>query len=144
MLFLIMILTVLRRWHGSSSTFVWCWSRPHTHTLSPWCQLLPSEPRVYWVYLLRLWPNHIYPTVFAPLQSLRRKAWGFSLFHPLLPVPRPLLCPVPPSLTCGDRQCTMWPICNCERAVMATVCSIQEERKRRGSKGRKWILHLLG
>lgn len=60
----------------------------HTPSLSPWCQLLPSEPRVYCVYLLRLWPNHIYPTVFT---HSTHAAMSFSLFHPRLPVQWPLL-----------------------------------------------------
>lgn len=132
MLFLITILIVSRIWHSSNYTFVHCWSRPHTLPLSPWCQLLPSEPRVYWVYLLRLWPNHIYPTVFTRSTHCDA-AVSLSLFQSLLSVLWPLLCSPPPTLTSGDRQCTMWLICNCERAVMATICGIQGRKGKRNS-----------
>lgn len=91
MLFLITILIVSRIWHSSNYTFVHCWSRPHTLPLSPWCQLLPSEPRVYWVYLLRLWPNHIYPTVFTRCTHCDA-AMTLSLFWAAT------FCPVAPPL----------------------------------------------
>lgn len=54
----------------TTHTFSLFLSFTHTYTYISLAQyqLLPYESlQVYWVYLLRLWPNHISSTVFIPL-----------------------------------------------------------------------------